>query len=118
MAERRGFVRTRRYATRAYALQPVRSRAARLSLALAWTVAAAASGAGVAVWALGPKAPPHCPDNSPEALHAELDEARLKLEQERAARAALQKSADSAQAAAAKLETDLLFLRGHRGGAR
>lgn len=118
MAERRGFARTGRYATRAYALQPVRSRVALASLALAWTVAAAASGAGMAVWAFGPKVPPHCPDNSPEALHAELDEARLKLEQERAARAALQKSADSAQAAAAKLEADLLFLRSHRSGAR
>jgi hypothetical protein len=118
MAERRRFARTRPSATRAYTLQPVRSRVALLSVALAWTVAAAASGAGMVAWALGPKAPAHCPDNSPEALHAELGEARLKLEQERAARAALQQSADSAQATVAKLEAELLFLRGHHGGTR
>jgi hypothetical protein len=118
MAERRGFARFRPDATRAYTLQPVRSRFARLVVVLAWTAAAAASGAGVAVWALGPKVPAYCPDSSPEALHAELADARLKLEQERAARAALQKSADSAQAEVAKLKADLLFLRNQRGGTR
>jgi uncharacterized protein (DUF58 family) len=118
MAERRGFARVSPDATRAYTLQPVRSRFARLSVALAWTAAAAASGAGAALWAFGPKVPAHCPDSSPEALHTELAEARLALEQERAARVALQKSADSAQAEVAKLNAELLFLRHQRGSTR
>jgi len=118
MAERRGFERVRTDATRAYTLQPVRSRLARLSAALAWTVVAAALGAGGAVWALGHDAPAHCPALSPDVLHAALADAQFKLEQERAAKAALQKSADSAQAMVASLQADLLFLRSHRGGAR
>ncbi|RQH01137.1 hypothetical protein [Paraburkholderia dinghuensis] len=118
MAKRRRFARASPDATRAYTLQPVRSKVARLSMALAWTIAASASGAAVAVWALAPKAQAHCPESSPDALHAELADAQLKLEQERAARAALQKSADSAQAAVARLEADLVFLRSQRGGTR
>ncbi|WP_233867797.1 hypothetical protein [Paraburkholderia adhaesiva] len=118
MAKRQRFARASPDATRAYTLQPVRSKVARLGVALAWTVVAAASGATVAVWALVPKGPAHCPATSPDALHAELADAQLKLEQERAARAALQKSADSAQATVAKLEADLVFLRSQRGGTR
>lgn len=116
MAKRRGFARPD--ATGAYTLQPVRSRLARLSVVLVWTVAAAALGAGAAVWVLGRDAPAHCPALSHDALHTELVDAQFKLEQERAAKAELQKSADSAQATVASLQADLLFLRSHREGAR
>jgi hypothetical protein len=118
MAERRGFARPRPHAMRAYALRPVRSRLARLSVVLAWTAAAAALGAGATLWALRHDAFARCQALSPGALRAELADAQFKLEQERAAKAALQKSADSAQAAVASLQADLLFLRSHRGGER
>jgi hypothetical protein len=48
-------------------------------------------------------------------LHEALANAQFRLEQERAARAALQKSADAAQADVAKLQGELLFLRSHGG---
>lgn len=118
MNKRRGFPRDRARTTRAYTLQPVRSRLACWSVALVWTVAAAAAGAGAAVWALGQDAPEHSPGASPDALHAELADMQLKLEQARAVSAALQESADSAQADIAKLQADLMFLRSHSRAAR
>jgi hypothetical protein len=115
MAERRGFTRRRSDPTQAYALQPVRSRRARWCALFAWTVATAAAGAGGAWWGLPRDAKAPCPVVPRDALQTELADARLKLEQERAARAAVQKSADSAQTELAKLRADLLFLRGQRG---
>jgi hypothetical protein len=113
MAERRPFLRAHADATRAYELQPVRSRFARVGAALALTVAAAAGSAAVTAWSLGHAAPVRCPVNQPDALHAALADTQFRLEQERAARAALQKSADTAQADVAKLQGELVFLRSH-----
>ncbi|MFC5428858.1 hypothetical protein ACFPTO_08610 [Paraburkholderia denitrificans] len=118
MDTQRSFARIGTHTTRAYTLQPVRSRLARWSVALVWTVAAAAAGAGAAVWALGQDAPDDRPGASPDALHAELADMQLKLEQARAVSAALQESADSAQADIAKLQADLMFLRSHSRAAR
>ncbi|TAM07330.1 MAG: hypothetical protein EPN70_03120 [Paraburkholderia sp.] len=114
----RGFPRNSTHTTRAYTLQPVRSRLARWSVALVWTIAAATAGAGAAVWALGQAAPEDRPGASPDALHAELADMQLKLEQAHAVSAALQESADSAQADIAKLRADLMFLRSHSRAAR
>lgn len=117
MAERRRLTRIRADATRAYELQPVRSRVARAVIAVAWTVLAAAAGAGLTAWLLDRDEPARCPAASPDGQHA-LTDAQFRLEQERAARAALQKSADAAQADVAKLQSELLFLRGQRGSVR
>jgi hypothetical protein len=118
MAERRRFSRAHADATRAYELQPVRSRFARAGAALALTVAAAAAGAGATAWSLARDVPVRCPVSSPDALHAALADTQFKLEQERASRAALQKSADSAQAEVARLQSELVFLRSHGGNRR
>jgi hypothetical protein len=115
MVERRHLTRGRADATRAWELQPVRSRAARLFAALALTVVAAVAGAGLTAWSLAYRAPQRCPVATPDGLHEALANAQFRLEQERAARAALQKSADAAQADVAKLQGELLFLRSHGG---
>jgi hypothetical protein len=114
MVDRR-LARTAADATRAWELQPVRSRAARLTAALAWTIAAAAAGSALTAWSLARGAPEGCPSATPGGLHEALANAQFSLEQERAARAALQKSADAAQADVAKLQGELLFLRSHGG---
>lgn len=116
MADLRRSARMRSDAQRAFELQPVRSRAWRWGVALAWTVAAAAAGAGLAAWALHDRDAGRCPVVEPDLLQTRLSNAELALEQERAARSALQKAADAAQAEAAKLQAELVFLRNH--GAR
>ncbi len=114
MVERR-LARTRADAPRAYELQPVRSRAARVTTVLAWTVVTAAASAALMAWSLERGGPARCPSGAPDGLHEALANAQFRLEQERAARAALQKSADAAQADVAKLQEELLFLRSHGG---
>ncbi|QBR00117.1 hypothetical protein [Paraburkholderia pallida] len=116
MADLRRSARQRRDAQRAFELQPVRSRAWRWGVALAWTAVAAAAGAGLTAWALYADEGGRCPVVAPDLLQTRLSNAELALEQERAARSALQKAADAAQAEAAKLQAELVFLRGH--GAR
>lgn len=114
MVERR-LARVRADAARAYELQPVRSRAARLTAVLAWTVVTAVASAALMAWSLERGAPARCPSGTPDSLHEALANAQFGLEQERAARAALQKSADAAQADVARLQGELLFLRSHGG---
>jgi hypothetical protein len=108
--------RVRSDAQRAFELQPVRSRAWRWGVGLAWTAAATVAGAGLTAWALHAGDGARCPVVEPDVLQIRLNNAELALEQERASRSALQKSADAAQAETAKLQAELLFLRGH--GAR
>jgi len=116
MADARRSARTRRDAQRAFELQPVRSRAWRWGVALAWSAAASVAGAGLTAWALHAAEARRCPVVAPDLLQTRLANAELALEQERAARLALQKAADAAQAEVAKRQAELLFLRGH--GAR
>lgn len=116
MADARRSARMRSDAQRAFELQPVRSRAWRWGVALAWTAAAAAAGAGLAAWALHTGDAGRCPIVAPDLLQTRLSNTELALEQERAARSAVQKAAEAAQAETAKLQAELLFLRGH--GAR
>ena len=103
-------------AQRAFELQPVRSRAWRWGVALAWTAAASAAGAALTAWTLHAGQAGRCPVVAPDLLQTRLSNAELALEQERAARSALQKAASAAQAEAAKLQAELVFLRSH--GAR
>jgi hypothetical protein len=113
MADTRRFARVRSDAQRAFELRPVRSRAWRWSVALAWTAAASAAGAGLAAWVFHAGDAGRCPVVEPDLLQTRLTNAELALEQERASRSALQKAADAAQAEAAKLQAELVFLRGH-----
>ncbi|CAM2150184.1 hypothetical protein PT2222_230008 [Paraburkholderia tropica] len=112
MADARPSARVRTDAKRAFELQPVRSRASRWAIAIAWTALAGGAGAAASAWALRGGAPA-CPVIEPDVLQTQLTTAQLALEQERAARAALQQSADAAQAQAAKVQAELLFLRSH-----
>ncbi|WP_321786261.1 hypothetical protein [Paraburkholderia sp. J94] len=116
MADARPSARVRTDARRAFELQPVRSRASRWAFALVWTALAGGAGAAASAWALR-GAEPACPVVEPDVLQTQLTTAQLALEQERAARTALQQSADAAQAQVAKAQAELLFLRSH-GGAR
>ncbi|NLP59569.1 hypothetical protein [Paraburkholderia sacchari] len=119
MADARGSARQRRPhrdTQREFELQPVRSRAWRWGVALAWTAAAASAGAGLAAWVLHAGDAGQCPAVAPDVLQTRLSNAELALEQERAARSALQKAADAAQAETTKLQAELVFLRNH--GAR
>ncbi|WP_321881442.1 hypothetical protein [Paraburkholderia bannensis] len=120
MVDARRTVRARMDAQRAFELQPVRSRSWRWSMALVWTVLAAGAGAGAVAWIHHVNDAGRCPVLAPDALQIRLTNAELALEQERAARDALQKSASAAQAQAATLQAEVLFLRGHGGreGAR
>jgi hypothetical protein len=105
-------------AGRAYELQPVRSRAWRVSSVMLWAVLGASIGAGVTAYLLKPAGAPRCPVISRDALSNQLSDTQLRLEQERAARATLQTAADGAQATIAKLHAELLFLRTHGAGSR
>jgi hypothetical protein len=116
MADVRPSARVRSDAQRAFELQPVRSRAWRWGMGLAWTAAATAAGAALAAWALHAGDGVRCPVVQPDALQIRLNNAELALEQERASRATLQQSAQAAQAETAKVQAELLFLRSH--GAR
>ncbi|CAB3796612.1 hypothetical protein LMG28688_04352 [Paraburkholderia caffeinitolerans] len=116
MADTRRYAHPHRDTQRAFELQPVRSRAWRWGVALAWTAAAASAGAGLTAWALYAGDAGQCPAVAPDVLQTRLSNAELALEQERAERSALQKAADAAQAETVKLQADLVFLRNH--GAR
>ncbi|QGZ56361.1 hypothetical protein [Paraburkholderia acidiphila] len=118
MADPRRTPRTHTNADRAYELQPVRSLAWRVGGATLWAVLAATAGAGMSAWLLKPQGGPSCPVVAPDALSRELSDTQLRLEQERAARAALQTTAQGAQATIAKLQAELLFLRNHGAGSR
>jgi hypothetical protein len=120
MADARRTTRARLDAQRAFELQPVRSRTTRWTVALVWTLLAVSAGAGASAWVHHVNDAGRCPVLAPDALQIRLTNAELALEQERAARDALQKSASAAQAQAASLQTEVLFLRGHGGreGAR
>ncbi|MBN3858626.1 MULTISPECIES: hypothetical protein [unclassified Paraburkholderia] len=116
MADARRTARVRTDTQRAFELQPVRSRAWRWGMAMLWTVLASGAGAGTVAWIHHVNDAERCPVLAPDALQIRLTNAELALEQERAARDALQKSASAAQAQASALQTEVLFLRGH--GAR
>ncbi|RAR65264.1 hypothetical protein C7401_104380 [Paraburkholderia unamae] len=116
MADTRRTARVHTNADLAYELQPVRSRAWRVGGVMLWAACAAAAGAGITAWRLAPKEALRCPVVAPDALSRELGDTQLRLEQERAARAMLQSTAEGAQATIAKLQSELLFLRAH--GAR
>ncbi|HEY4804321.1 MAG TPA: hypothetical protein VIH96_17045 [Paraburkholderia sp.] len=118
MADTRRTARVHTHADRAYELLPVRSRARRVGGVVLWAALAAAAGAGVTAWLLEPHGEVSCPVVAPDALSRELSNTQLRLEQERAARAMLQSTADGAQAAVAKLQAELLFLRNHGAGSR
>jgi hypothetical protein len=105
-------------AERAYELQPVRSRAQRIGSLMLWAACAASVGAGVTAWLLKPARVQQCPVVSHDALSSQLSDTQLRLEQERAARASLQTTADGAQATIAKLHAELLFLRTHGAASR
>ena len=105
-------------AERAYELQPVRSRAQRVGSLMLWVACAASLGAGITAWLLKPAAIAQCPVVSHDALSSQLSDTQLRLDQERAARATLQTTADGAQATIAKLNAELLFLRTHGAGSR
>ncbi|MGF6240088.1 hypothetical protein P3T42_001837 [Paraburkholderia sp. GAS38] len=101
---------------RVYALQPVRPRAVRVAL---WAVVCACSvavgAAAMSGYATRRAAlPAACASTpvSPDGVQAELERTRLALAQESTARAAVQKAADASAAEAARLNTELLFLRG------
>jgi hypothetical protein len=102
---------------RAYTLQPARPLALRVAM---WAGACVFSGAlgaaALAAWdAQRAGLPPsRCtPEPADEGRQqTELARARLALAQESAARAAVQKSADSAAADVARLNVELQFLRG------
>jgi hypothetical protein len=101
---------------RAYALQPVRSRAVRVA---PWTGVCACSvavGAAAMGWYATQRAalPDQCASApvSADDVQAELERTRLALAQESTARAAVQKAADASAAEVGRLNTELLFLRG------
>ncbi|CAD6536789.1 hypothetical protein LMG28727_03385 [Paraburkholderia kirstenboschensis] len=104
---------------RAYTLAPVRSVRFRIAAwALVCALSALAGGAAVVIGearrAGGPltQCLPAAVDRSAEQI--ELARARLALAQELAARAAVQKAADSAAADVARLNDELQFLRGQK----
>lgn len=106
---------------RAYALRPVRSLAFRLTAWAAKGVLCASVGGVVATAWHARRAgmpPAQCivapVDES--AQQKELIRARLALAQESAARAVVQKTADSAAAEVARLNAEVQFLRGQSKG--
>ncbi|MDE1182280.1 hypothetical protein [Paraburkholderia sp.] len=110
-----------RVAQRAYALQPVRSRAVRVARSVLAFVIAAALGAGAlhlyasAHATYADASPGACVTAAPvarDALQADLERAQLALAQESASRTAVQKSADAAATEVARLNGELQFLRG------
>lgn len=117
MADPRLFRASSRLATRAYALRPVRSIAARVGTWAIVCAACLATGAAVSKWHGQREAQPIGPcvaTPSEELVQAELARARLALAQEEAARAAMQKAADESAAEVSRLGTELRFLRGQR----
>jgi hypothetical protein len=114
--------RPRRHATRAYVLQPARSRVARLATwALSCAVCMAAGAAAlrgyekhVAATTDAACAAPATPAaaTTRDSLHDALERAQLALNQETASRATVQKSADALAAEVGRLKAQVLFLQG------
>ena len=107
---------------RAYTLAPARSVRFRIAVwALVCALSALAGGAGVVIGQTRGSGRPltQCPPASDDqrAEQIELARARLALAQESAARAAVQKTADSAAADVARLNEELQFLRGQKRSA-
>ncbi|WP_144160155.1 hypothetical protein [Paraburkholderia sp. BCC1885] len=100
---------------RVYALQPVRSRALRVALWSGVCACSVALGAAAMNWYATQRAvPPSQCASAPvshDSMQAELERTRLALAQESTARAAVQKTADASAAEAARLNTELMFLR-------
>ncbi len=106
---------------RAYTLRPVRSLGFRATVwAVVCVLCAAAGAAAMAAWharrAAMPPAQCTVAPIDEDARQQELIRARLALAQESAARAVVQKTADSAAADVARLNAELLFLRGQNKG--
>ena len=101
---------------RAYTLQPVRSRTARVAIWAGVLACGVAVGAAATRWCDSRHAsvPAGCArlPVSPDAAQAELERTRLALAQESTARANVQKTADASAAEVSRLNTELLFLRG------
>ncbi|RKR38129.1 hypothetical protein [Paraburkholderia sp. BL17N1] len=102
---------------RAYTLRPTRSVVFRMTVwAVVCVLCACAGAAALTAWhARRAGMPPEQCTPAPvdEATkQTELARTRLALEQETAARAAVQKAADSAAAEVARLSAELQFLRG------
>ncbi|ASW02823.1 hypothetical protein CJU94_32845 [Paraburkholderia aromaticivorans] len=106
---------------RAYTLRPARSLGFRV---VVWAVACAlcvcAGAAGFAVWHARRAGTPLVACSAAPVEEGEqqiqLTRARLALAEESAARAAVQKTADSAAAEVARLDAELQFLRGQSKG--
>jgi hypothetical protein len=102
---------------RSYTLQPARSRAARVAIWGAVCACGVVVGAAAMGWysAQHGALPAQCASMpvAPDDLQAELERTRLALAQESTARAAVQKVADASAADVGRLNTELLFLRGH-----
>lgn len=98
-----------------YALQPVRSRAARAAIWAGVCICSGVMGAG-AVYGYMQRADAltsRCAGApvSANGAQTELERTRLALAQESTARAAVQKTADAASAEVSRLNAQLLFLR-------
>lgn len=121
MADRRNCRNAGRLSRRAYTLQPARPFGLRLTIwATVCLLSAAAGGAVVTAWyAQGTRqADEACTPTAvdDDSKQTDLARARLALAEESAARAAVQKSADSAAAEVARLGSELQFLRGQSKG--
>ncbi len=102
-------------------LQPARSLLFRVTLWASICVPCAAAGAAAHILWQAHRAglpPQPCTSLSVDdnTTQTELSRARLALQQEQAARAAVQKAADGAAAEAARLDAELKFLRGQDKG--
>jgi hypothetical protein len=101
---------------RAYTLQPVRSRTARVAIWAGVLACGVAVGAVAMRWCDSRHAtfPAGCASLpvSRDAAQAELERTRLALAQESTARANVQKTADASAAEVSRLNTELLFLHG------
>jgi hypothetical protein len=117
---RSGRQRGRAVTQRAYALQPVRSRVARVALWALVAIACAAAGAtAMRGYAMrGALVDASCAGNAAHAdmqdvlAHDELARAQLALKQEAASRASVQKSADALTVEVRRLQAQVLFLQG------
>ncbi|BEU23904.1 hypothetical protein [Paraburkholderia sp. 22B1P] len=112
---RRGHVRGHVVAQRAYALQPVRSRAVRVGVWVLVCVACMAAGAAAMrghVRADVSADPPCVAPAAHDALQDALARAQLALKQEAASRASVQRSADALTVEVRRLQAQVLFLQG------
>jgi hypothetical protein len=109
--------RPRKHATRAYVLQPTRSRVARFATwALSCIVCMAAGAAALRVYEKHARADASCAAPASHAARDDLQDAlaraQLALAQETATRATVQKSADALAAEVSRLNAQMLFLQG------